>query len=877
MKTNNLARTNSHKTKTMKRASLRTCCALATILLAGAAQAQIPVTDSPATQPPIPGYYDQYYLPGAVVEGLDTIGSAYTNNGYAGIMGDPPYSGNNDGFTYVSEPDRTSKAQSFTTGSSSLGYTLKSFTFQQVQGTNGAGGSGTGWINNGTYFLLNNGDSLNVRVGSLSGGPFSTSYTTILETNATYNGTTHNTGGQTSALGVYFNFDFSGAGLTLSPNTTYFVEVMATSGDHFELNNTDTNPVSKTFPPVYMNGQALVGNTTAGLDATGAFSITTTNGGVFAFDAGLAAVGAPTVVATAKPSTAAAGLPFKLTAIVTPGIGTVTNVSVNLSSIGGPAAAQLVLSNANVYTNTFTVDANAPLGTTNLMVTATQDTRPDIIGVGFTPFTAVSANAPVIAQDTTPSAGYSFYVGQGVTWFASFTGPQPISLNWQYAPDGYTFTNIPGATNNLYVIPSAQLSDEGFYQLVASNAFGATLSTPVGMFSLEGTPKYLFSAPIPFAGLNAEQILTNFPSTNKIAGAMVAQNGGNGITVTLTNAGNQQIVFAGMGAWATVTGGNGWTTGANTNATGNTSFNNVLNAKYYDSQAAPNNFQTVTFNNLIVGQQYQVQLFALDDESAYVGRQINWQDPADTIGDDRSVTYAMGDHAYVLATFTASNTVQSIQQNQLTANGNFDGLVLRAVGWTPPPYITANPANVGGFIGANVSLSAGAAGDTTIADPTIAYQWQAGPTNGPFTNLVEGAKYAGTTMGTLTISNLTAADEVPVYLLVAANSGGSTTSSVAHVYVQSTPVPPEPGTFGAYALSNNPVAFWHLNETNDPSSGQVRAYDFTGNGHTGMYRTGSKNAFNGIMGPTNFPDLRPTRARWKRRPGRSIRWSRFRR
>ena len=38
-----------------------------------------------------------------------------------------------------------------------------------------------------------------------------------------------------------------------------------------------------------------------------------------------------------------------------------------------------------------------------------------------------------------------------------------------------------------------------------------------------GTPVYLWSAPIPFAGLNAEQILTNFPATNKIAGAMVAK------------------------------------------------------------------------------------------------------------------------------------------------------------------------------------------------------------------------------------------------------------------------------------------------------------------------------------------------------------------
>ena len=36
----------------------------------------------------------------------------------------------------------------------------------------------------------------------------------------------------------------------------------------------------------------------------------------------------------------------------------------------------------------------------------------------------------------TPSAGYDIYSGLGVTYFASFTGAQPISLNWQYSPDG---------------------------------------------------------------------------------------------------------------------------------------------------------------------------------------------------------------------------------------------------------------------------------------------------------------------------------------------------------------------------------------------------------------------------------------------------------
>src|ERR1039457_4004349 len=114
------------------------------VSLCATTQAQVPMTST--TTPPGWAYYDQTYIPGAVVEGNDTIGSPDTNDAYAGIA--QGYSGNNDGSTYVSYGDRTSKAQSFTTGSSPLGYTLKSFTFQQAQGTNGGG-----WLNNGTYFL----------------------------------------------------------------------------------------------------------------------------------------------------------------------------------------------------------------------------------------------------------------------------------------------------------------------------------------------------------------------------------------------------------------------------------------------------------------------------------------------------------------------------------------------------------------------------------------------------------------------------------------------------------------------------------------------------------------------------------------------------
>jgi hypothetical protein len=733
------------------------------VLLCATTQAQIPMTDN--TAPPGWAYYNQTYLPGVVVEGTNTIGSP------------SGYSGNNDASTYVSDPDRQSKAQSFTTGPSPLGYTLQSFTFQQLNsGTNPV-------INNGTFFLLNNGDNVLVRVGTLP-GPQATAYTAILTTNATYTGTTYNTGGTASALGIYFTLNFSGALPTLAANTTYFVEVMATVGDHFELNNTATNstdPVN--FPllaPLYTNGAALIGNTTAGLDATGNFSVPA-QGGEFAFVAALAAVGAPTVVATANPSIAVTGQTFKVTATITPGFGTLTNVSVDLSGIAGSSAATLVRSNtANVYTNTFTVSAAALLGSTNLTVTTMQNTQP-LVGAARVAFTVISASAPAIVQDTTPASIATVYQGQGLTFSATFSGVQPISYNWQFSPDyGSTWINISNATTTRFTIPSAGLGDSGMYQLQASNAFGITVSAPTILQVNTGNPRYIWSAPISFsfAGLNADQILTNFPATNKVAGALVAKNGGSPIVVTNSSA-DSPIVFAGAGAWASLSGGAGYFTGANTNLTGNANFNTCLNDGYNDNAT-----HAITMNGLIVGQRYQVQLFGLDDRSGLspVGssRFANWQDPADN--NDIGQTFAMADNVYMLGTFTASSNVMTIQQNILSS-GNFNCLVLRTVGWNPPPYITLQPKGGIRYFGDNATLSASAAGDATIPSPTIIYQWQAGPTNGPYTNLLAGAKYGGTTTATLTISNATFSDAIPAYVLVAVNGGGSITSSVANIFV----------------------------------------------------------------------------------------------
>jgi hypothetical protein len=134
------------------------------------AQAQVNLTGG--TMTPAVGPYDQSYLPGAVVEGTDTIGSPFG------------YSGDNDQYSYISSPDRTSKAQSFTTGTNTAGYSFRAFTVRQAYS-----GSAS-WQNDGTYYLVNNGDKFAVRIGVLSG----MSYAVILETNAVYTGSSINTG-----------------------------------------------------------------------------------------------------------------------------------------------------------------------------------------------------------------------------------------------------------------------------------------------------------------------------------------------------------------------------------------------------------------------------------------------------------------------------------------------------------------------------------------------------------------------------------------------------------------------------------------------------------------------------------------------------------
>jgi hypothetical protein len=198
--------------------------------------APIPVTASlsaPATDAD-----DQFFLAGNLNDADNIGGSGVTT------------SGTNDEDTYVST-DRSSKGQSFTTGSHFHGYRLRAFTVQHVKWPQ--------FLTNGTFYDVQPNDTFKFQVGAL----FGDAKTPIFSGFAKYSGTAIS-GSGTSGTGNYLTFDVTGLDLpVLSPNTTYYFEIAPGSGGpYFELNGSHAGD--------YAGGTAFRGNTGSDLGTIGA-------------------------------------------------------------------------------------------------------------------------------------------------------------------------------------------------------------------------------------------------------------------------------------------------------------------------------------------------------------------------------------------------------------------------------------------------------------------------------------------------------------------------------------------------------------------------------------------------------------------------------
>jgi len=124
--------------------------------------------------------------------------------------------------------------------------------------------------------------------------------------------------------------------------------------------------------------------------------------------------------------------------------------------------------------------------------------------------------------------------------------------------------------------------------------------------------------------------------------------------------------------------------------------------------------------------------------------------------------------------------------------------------------------------------------------PVTSFQWQQ---NG--TSLTDGGNISGSASSNLMIRNLSSAD-VGNYSVVVSNMYGAVTSQVDTLTLVTPPAPYQQ----AVALLS-PVAYYSLNETNNPASNNVIAYDFVGgfNGNYGSQVQNGNSNYN-IAGPT---------------------------
>jgi hypothetical protein len=106
-------------------------------------------------------------------------------------------------------------------------------------------------------------------------------------------------------------------------------------------------------------------------------------------------------------------------------------------------------------------------------------------------------------------------------------------------------------------------------------------------------------------------------------------------------------------------------------STGDTNLDTVLGV----SQEELSTTVSVVINNLTAGQLYSVQLIALNDTAGNT-RAAYWSDPNDASAADLSPAFLMGDNVYVVGTFVANDTVETITGN-LAPSGYISAVIVR--------------------------------------------------------------------------------------------------------------------------------------------------------------------------------------------------------
>jgi hypothetical protein len=533
----------------------------------------------------------------------------------------------------------------------------------------------------------------------------------------------------------------------------------------------------------------------------------------------------------------------------------------------------------------------------------------------------VATSAPLLVNDITPAPASEGYVGETMTYTATFVGTLPIIYQWT-VNTGSGATPISAASNptaitSTLVLSNLGLGNAGTYTLDVSNALGTNETSSSSLSVLTDLPApgagtygalELAAGPVAYWRLNESEdpstgILpaydasghnldgvygvnsengfnaingpqpgtapNNFPGFEANNTALQTQNASpdtyvtvpplnlNSDTVTITAwiyPSAIQPVFNSIFKWqneldtdAAGLGFSGTVNSAGMAALGYTWNSNSAATYGFDSGLFPLVNQWSFVGLVISPTNATIYLYYIDPNTLLpdlfsavnpLTNQVETFAGGSTLigSDPDSVeTRSFGGDIDEVAVFNQALTSDQI----LAMFGKAAGLAAEIA-----PQITGQPQSVGTFTNKTVTFSGTGINGTS----PFGYQWQyitASATN----KLTDGGSIFGSTTPVLTISNVTSAD-VGSYQLVVTNSVGSTVSSNAALVVSI----PTPGSFEAAVVLANPLAFWPLNETNDPSVGGVVAYEYV-SFFTGIYGVSAKDGFNGIVGPESptFP------------------------
>lgn len=338
-----------------------------------------------------------------------------------------------DGLNYYSD-NTPPPGQTFTTGSNPSGYTLTGI-FLKTAGTDG---NSTGTAK--TYSL---------RLYAISG-----STATLISTYLT-----DNTVGYTD--GDWLRY--SGMTNVLQPNTVYAYT--------HRQNGSGWDKISAILGNTYAGGQACLIPTAGGTVTFG------TSGNLdAAFQVSMVPNGFPAIqnIGISPANPVYVPTPVTLT-VQASGANPLTYTWQTDGGLGG-AFSNIPSSNTNSY-GLSTTGLTAGTYLYQVIVSnANSVATSSVVTLNLN-----AASAPVIVADTSVNPA-AVFAGSSVQLGATFSGSTPITYRWMFN-NGSGATAIAGATNVTYSIASAQLTNNGSYYLIASNAISpfTTSSTAVSL------------------------------------------------------------------------------------------------------------------------------------------------------------------------------------------------------------------------------------------------------------------------------------------------------------------------------------------------------------------------------------------------------------